>query len=364
MSEGSVRTERAVTTRVREGVGLFDRSGRGLIEVSGADRVRWLDGMLTQNVKQLVERGEGAGCHALFLTHRGAIVADLRVGVVGESILLECERSGVPRIRAALEKRIIADEVVLTDRSDDFEAIGLEGAGAPAVFARALEGGGRLERDAFLRGRVGGAEVLVAAIGWSGEDAYQFHCTPGSRAAVRAALERAAAELGIDCVAGDAVLEEVLRIEAGIPRAGAELDEEVLPPEARLEATIATNKGCYVGQEIVARLRSRGQVNHLLVGLRPEEGIRPSVGARLVVEGRSVGELSSVAVSPTEGVLALGFVRREHAEVGRRLDLEGDGALVGRVVVVALPFVSLRSCAAGAQDRDAALSPPDRARGA
>lgn len=327
------------TTRVRAGLGIFARSDRALLEVRGADRVRWLDGMLTQDVKRLAARGEGAGAHALFLTHRGAIVADLRVGIVGETLVLECERSELDPIREALAKRIIADEVELSDRLRDQDALGIEGPGAEAVLAGVLEAGSPPADGHWLRSRIAGSPVLVAAIGWSGERAYQLHFAPTVRGDVEAALEAAAAGLGVDCVRGDASLQEILRVEAGIPRQGSELDEEVLPPEARLESAIATNKGCYVGQEIVARLRSRGQVNHLLVGLRLAGGAAPERGARLSFEGRAIGELTSVVDSPSEGRIALGYVRREQAEPGLVLEVEG----AGRATVSALPFVPLRA---------------------
>lgn len=325
-------------TRVREGVGLFAMDDRGLLEVRGSDRIRWLDGMITADVKALEKRGEGAGCLALLLTHRGAIVADLRVGRLGETLLLECSKSELGRIRAVLEKMIIADDVVLGDRSEDFAVLGIEGARSGEVLSAALGGGALPGPDGWAERSLGDAPVLVAAFGWSGEQAYQLRVSPARVGAVREALERAAGSLGVACVAGDRALLEVLRIEAGIPALGAELDEDVLPPEARLERAIAVNKGCYVGQEIVARLRSRGQVNHLLVGLRLDSGLLPGVGTGLAVAGRATGEITSVAVSPSQGAIALAYVRREHAEVGTRVELPG-----GAASVAALPFVSTRS---------------------
>lgn len=343
---------RAPTTRVREGIGLFAMDDRGLLEVRGSDRIRWLDGMLTADVKALEKRGEGAGAPALFLTHRGAIVADFHVGRLGDALLLECKRSEIPRIRAALEKRIIADDVVLEDRSPRHAVLGVEGARADVVVERALGSGLVSGGEAapagnpaavagpgperWVAGTIAGAPVLIAGFGWSGERAQQIRVEPTACAAVRAALFAAAGELGVECVEGDEALLELLRIEAGIPALGAELDDEVLPPEARLERAIAINKGCYVGQEIVARLRSRGQVNHLLVGLR-RDGEEPFVvGTVLSVAGRATGEITSTALSPAEGAIALAFVRREHAEPGTLVELAGGGS----ARVAALPFVA------------------------
>ncbi len=287
-------TEGAKTTRVRYGVGLFAMQDRGLLEVRGTDRIRWLDGMITADVKAIEKRGEGSGCYALLLTHRGAIVADLHVGRIGEALLLECSKRELARIRAVLEKMIIADDVVLADRSDELAVIGIEGARAGDVLAQASDGASLPASEAWGEVAIAGTRALVAGFGWSGERAFQLRVATAERTAVLRALADAAKALGVDVVTGDAELLEILRIEAGIPALGAELDEEVLPPEARLERAIANNKGCYVGQEIVARLRSRGQVNHLLVGLRFEATESPTVGAPLSASGRATGEITSV----------------------------------------------------------------------
>jgi folate-binding protein YgfZ len=126
----------------------------------------------------------------------------------------------------------------------------------------------------------------------------------------------------------------VLRIEAGRPRLGAELSQAVLPPEARLEGSISYTKGCYIGQEIVARLRSRGHVNHLLVGLRVEGPALPARGASIRAGDAPIGEVTSAARSPHAGVIALGFVRVGHDAPGTVLAVDG-----ARAQVAALPFV-------------------------
>ncbi|MCR9094533.1 MAG: hypothetical protein NXI30_09975 [bacterium] len=328
-------SEHEAIQAVRERAALFDMTGaRGLIEVRGDDRTRWLDGMISGDVTRLDADGEGAGCYATLLTNRGAIVADLHVGRIAETYLLESLGSEIPRIIETLERLLIADDVTLTDRSGDFATLGLEGRGARAILAAAVEGEAPApERWAALE--LGGADVLVGAFGWTGESAFQVRCAPGDRDAVEAALDAAA---GQALVRGDETALEILRVEAGVPALGRELDEEVLPPEARLERAIATEKGCYVGQEIVARLRARGQVNHLLVGLDLElEGAEtPEVGTALSADDRETGELTSVTVSPRRGPIALGYVRREHAEPGTEVCFDG-----GTARVVDLPFVEV-----------------------
>jgi folate-binding protein YgfZ len=307
---------------------------RGLLEARGADRVRWLDGMISVDVEALESAAPGAGCYAVLLTNRGAIIADLHVARFEESYLLESQRSEIPRIIETLERYVIADDVVLRDRSAEFVALGLEGPVAPEVLERATNGQiVDLESEQWVESTIGGRDVLVAGFGFSGERGFQIRMKPDDREGVEEVLEAAAKGDGL--VRGDFEALEILRIEAGLPALGSELDEEVLPPEARLERAISTSKGCYVGQEIVARLRARGQVNHLLVGLRLESLALPVPGTELMAGGRVTGELTSVALSPTEGPIALGYVRREHAEMGMQIEFEG-----GRASIAALPFIA------------------------
>ena len=318
----------------RESAGLYDMASRGLIEVRGEDRVRWLDGMISGDVEALAAAESGSGCYATLLTNRGAIIADLHVGRIGDVLLLESLREEIPRIRETLDRFIIADDVELVDRSETSAVLGLEGPRAPEILAQALAGSAEPPAsDDWCEGEISGSAVLIGAFGFSGEAGYQIRMAPGQRAAVEAALDAATGD-DAPLVRGDAEALEVLRIEAGLPALGRELDEEVLPPEARLERAISTSKGCYVGQEIVARLRARGQVNHLLVGLALEADALPAEGTVLTAEGRRTGEITSRTQSPARGPIALGYVRREHAEPGTTVDFDS-----GRARVVELPFV-------------------------
>jgi aminomethyltransferase len=305
-------------------------SSRGCIEVSGEDAERWLDGMLSNHIAVLREGSEESGCYALLLTPKGRVVADLHVLLRGAAYWLETRRDAVPGVIERLQRYIIADDVELRDRSEDFDRLGVEGPGAPALLATGAPG--LPARDACCELNIGAESVVVAAFGWSGERAYQLFAARGSGERVAAALQEAAAGL----VHADPRVLEILRIEAGIPMLGAELDEEVLPAEAHLDHAISTSKGCYTGQEIVARLRSRGQVNHLLVGLRFEDAEKlPAVGEKLVVAERESGEITSACHSSTAGPIGLGYVRREHAEPGTRLLAGGTGASVASLPLVA-----------------------------
>ena len=330
----------------RRDVGLFEMAHRGLLEVRGEDRVRWLDGMISGDVQALEKEGSGSGCYAVLMTNRGAIVADFHVGRIEDVYYLESLRSEIPRIRETLDRYIIADDVELIDRSDEMVVLGLEGPKSGELI-EGVAGSAAAEtpEDGWIQTSIAGRTVLIAAFGFTGEQAFQIRMKPDDRTAVEGALFDAA---GTDrLIRGSFEALDIMRVEAGIPGLGAELDEDVLPPEARLERAISTTKGCYIGQEIVARLRARGQVNHLLVGLRLESsdclpadgssqaGDLPAIDAPLSCDGRVTGELTSVVRSPTEGPIALGYVRREHSEIGTTVEFEG-----GRATVAGLPFVA------------------------
>ena len=320
---------------VRESVGLFRREDRGVIEVSGSERTRWLQGMLSADIEALAAGPEASGCPALLLNHRAGVIAEMHVALRPEVFWLDCHRASLAEVIERLEKFIVADDVELTDRSEDFDLLGLEGPGAGTLLARA----GGPDVDALVSGAVGsvsigGVDAVVGAWGSTGELGFRLFVPAGAGALVAGELEAKAGEAPL-VVAGAAAL-EILRIEAGIPAMGSELDEDVLPDEARMGGAVSDSKGCYTGQEIVARLRSRGRVNHLLVGLRLEDSgdaLRP--GAEIRDAQRALGEVTSLCESPGEGWIALGFVRREASEPGTEVHA---GACRARVV--SLPFYS------------------------
>jgi tRNA-modifying protein YgfZ len=320
---------------VRRAAGLFRLPARGLLEVRGGDRLRFLNGQLSNEVAGLEPGGPRSGCYALVLTPQGRIVADLHVMARPDAVWLETAREAVPRALARLEKYVIADDVALADRSAALDRLGLEGPGAPAILRTAAQGGALPAPDQAAVLRIGGAEVVVAAYGWSGEAAFQLLAPAGAGPAMEEALTGAGREAGLHVA--DAETLEVLRVEAGIPVQGRELGEDTLPAEARLLArAVSFTKGCYTGQEVVARMASRRRLGHLLVGIVFEDASAPpsAPGARIAVGGHPVGAVTSAVRSPVAGPIALGFVRSAHAEPGTALEVDGRPAHVA-----ALPFV-------------------------
>lgn len=325
----------------RTGAAIFPLASRALLAVSGADRVRFLQGQLSNDVAGLDPAGPRSGCYALVLTPQGRIVADLHVLARPGELWLETAAARAAAVAARLEKYVIADDVRIADRGAGWARFAIEGPRARALLAAAAPGAAlELLPDAWAPLRIAGAEALVAAFGWSGEPALQLFVPRAAEEAAREALRAAGAATG--AAWGDPAALEILRIEAGVPAAGAELGEEVLPAEARLvERAVSFTKGCYTGQEVVARMHSRARVGHLLVGLllAPEapDAALPAPGAALLHGGAKVGELTSVARSPAAGAIALGYLRAAHAGPGTELACDG-----GRARVAVLPFAAAR----------------------
>jgi folate-binding protein YgfZ len=330
-----VNDERAAqrAAAVRRSVGLFRPGQRALLAVRGADRVRWLDGMLSNDLKQLAPGPRGSGCYALLLSPQGRILADFHVLLRDEEIWLETSRDGFDAVRARLERFVVADDVAFVDRSDEFERLALEGARAFDLLARALGRDPGLAPECGAELDLAGQRVFAAAFGWSGAPALQLFAAPDAAPALVAALRHAAGPSGL--LEGDAEVLEILRIEAGVPALRRELDERVLPPETNLMSrAVSLAKGCYTGQEIVARLVSRDAAKHRLVGLRFGAEL-PRADAEIRAEGELVGTVTSRCRSAEAGPIGLGFVRRPFDTPGTPVEVDGAEARVAALPLVA-----------------------------
>jgi folate-binding protein YgfZ len=301
------------------GCALLDRSERGKLALTGADAKSFLAGQVTNDIEGLQA---GSGCYAAFLTHKGKMLGDLRVLAVGEpepELLLDTERATLQALFDMIRRFKIGYDVELHKRTLQRGLLSLVG---PA--ARAVAGAEELPADehAHRPGTIGGRPVRLVAT-TVGVDVL---CDADDTEAVRAAL----LQEGATPVSEEAA--EIVRVERGRPRYGAELDDSTIPQEAGLnERAVSFTKGCYVGQETVARLFYRGKPNRHLRGLRLSEPAPSGAGLRL--GDRVVGHLASSLVSPTHGPIALALVRRE-AAVGDTVAVEGGAS----AEVVELPF--------------------------
>jgi folate-binding protein YgfZ len=302
---------------VREGAGLFRLPERGVLAVGGDDRVRWLDGMISADVKALAK---GGGAPGLLLTRQGRIVADLHVLAHVDQLWLELASAALSGARERLLGYVIADDVHLTDRSAELGRLAVEGPRAAERLAGAGADVSGLAPHAWREVELGGARVIAAAYAFTGGPGFQLFAPAGSADAVAERLRAA----GCTPASDDAL--ECLRIAAGVPRFGRELDESVLPAEARLEDAVSISKGCYTGQEVVTRMRSRGRVGHLLVGLRFEGDAPPPRGAEIEGPSGRIGQVTSSVLSPEDGAIGLGYVRAEDARADAQVSVAGTAA--------------------------------------
>lgn len=325
---GDVRAE---CRAVREVAGVMDRTDRGYLTAAGADAVRFLQGMVSNEVKALAP---GQGRYTTQLTQQGHIVADLYLLAMPDHLLLETAWARRNPLRQTLEKYIIADDVEFSDRSDQLAALAVEG---PASGKLLQAAGAAALPDAELNHawvELGGTPALAVRLSETGEEGYRLIFVTEYAQNIWDALTAAQKVLPWKPV-GRAAL-NILRTEAGLPWYGIDMDERTLPPEAGLEArAISYTKGCYLGQEIIERIRSRGHVNRKLSGLLLETASLPAAGAKLVSGGKEVGAITTAVESPTLGRrIGLGYLRRELAEPGTRLAVESGG----EAVVTTLPF--------------------------
>ena len=320
----------------REAAALLDRSDRGRIVVSGADRATYLNGLLTNDIAALAP---GTGCYAAYLTPQGRMIADLFVYNVGDVLLLSMDGSVTATVLGKLDQFIFSEDVQLGDVSIAFAQTAVVGPDAPRVVAQVVSASSEvlaaMPLHACVRLPFHGESVVIARTADLGEPGFDLY-VPGEQAGqVDAGLRRAGA------VAIDRDTAEALRIEAGVPTFRADMDEETIPLEAGIESrAISFSKGCYVGQEVIIRVlhRGHGRVARKLAGLVMAGGDPPPAGSVVVStddSAKDVGAVTSSTNSPVLGhAIALAYLHRDYLPPGTVLKIAGIDA-----VVTALPFV-------------------------
>jgi glycine cleavage system T protein len=319
---------------VRNATGIFDFSFRAHFAVTGDDRARFLQRIISNDVKSLAP---GQGTYATLLTAQGHILADFQVFAGEDRFMLATDADLAEKLAKGLGRYIIADRVKI-ERMELF-AIAFQGPQSRPLVSKTLHVDiPDLAEYGHFGTNYAGFPVRVVRASSTGEEGYEVWVgAKGMMGVWGAACGQAPTYGTLPC--GFEALES-LRIEAGIPRYGAELDEETMIHEAGLLNAVSFTKGCYVGQEIVERTRTRGHVNWRLVGLIVESPTPASPGEKLLAGGQEVGEVTSSCISPTLAkTIALGYLRREAAEPGTRISL-ASGASAS---VTALPFYSTTS---------------------
>jgi tRNA-modifying protein YgfZ len=295
--------------RLRETVGLVDRSQRGKLELTGAETLEFLQGQVTNDVEALVP---GSGCYAALLDHKGKILADMRVLRMDDSVWIDCEEVGLPALLKNVRMYSLGRDVKSEDVSAERTILSLIG---PAA-RDALDVAPPEEEHSFVHGEHG---IYVST-----DLGVDVICAAADADAVREAL-------GIEPASEEAA--ECLRIESGRPRQGLDMTSTTIPQEAGInERAVSFTKGCYVGQETVARLHYKGKPNRSLRGLKLTAPVEH--GAQIMLGEREVGTIGSACVSPAHGPIALALIRREASP--------GDTVTVGpdsiEAAVIELPF--------------------------
>ena len=304
------------------GCGVY-KLDRALISLTGRDRVRWLNGMVSNNVRDLAV---GHGVYAYVLNAQGQIQGDLYIFNRGESLLLQIERAQVETLLPLLRRYIIMDKVEVEDLSEKLALVGLAGPKSAEVLG-ALGLGTDLTPLQFTEKQWNGPQVTLVR----GDNP----CVPNHElwiarehieSLLNALLAASAQEINEDAL-------ETLRILCGIPQIGKDIRERTLPQETGQDRALSFTKGCYIGQEIVERIRARGSVHRAFVGFEVE-GPAPSAGTKVQYEGTDVGEITSIASAPLKQKrLAIGYMRKD-AMLPERTFAAGEAT----VRAVSLPF--------------------------
>jgi tRNA-modifying protein YgfZ len=294
------------------GAGVVRRADRGVLIVTGSDRLTWLQGLVTNDVLALPV---GGVCEAAYLTPRGRMITDLRVVNLADRVLLDVPAPVAASLAKRLDSLLFAEQAEIVDSSADLVLVDLHGPEAPQLW-----------RDrTFVRHDVFDLPGATAFIPPREADAF-----------VEALVTAGAVETTLETL-------NVLRIEAGRPAFLVDMDEHTIPLEAGLEKrAISFTKGCYVGQEVVVRIvhRGGGRVARKLVGLRLAKGQLPRGGEMITASGREVGRLTSATWSPALAAgIGLGYLHRDFVGPGTSVEIQSStGDPVG-AEVTALPFV-------------------------
>lgn len=309
---------------VRQSVGIADLSHRGKVRVTGEDRTKWLQSVISNDILPLQP---GQGRYSSFLTHKGKMLTYFRAYVLADAVMLEDVGEIGETTYGALRKFLLyGTKAKMENCAESWGLLLVSGPKAAATVKSAFGTDvADLKPVNFVPATIGGQSALIVRTEETGEEDYEILLPVDGLAAAWERLLQAGKAYGIKPVGSQA--REALRIEAGIPKAGPELNEEVVPPEANLEGkAFSLTKGCYPGQEVVARMDTYGSVRRHLVGLIVKDASVPPKGAKLYSGDREVGWISSaVYSSQMNSVIALGFPLRDFASPGTTLAVETDG---------------------------------------
>ena len=304
---------------LRTACGVYDLGVRAKISLTGSDRVRWLNGMVTNNIRDLAS---GQGVYAFLLNPQGHILGDLYAYNRGESITVDSDFAQLEKLLATFDHYIIMDDVTVADVNGQITALGIAG---PASRKLLADAGFELPdlKPLQISPRTWN-QIECTLVGTDGPcEGFEIWLHPEHVRHLWDALRSA----GAAAVGSEAL--ELHRIASGIPRYGVDIRERDLPQETEQARALNFNKGCYVGQEIVERIRSRGAVHRKFSGFLAEGPIAPD--AKIIAAGKEVGVVTSAAAVRFDfgqRTVALGYIRREAASPGAEVMIGSEKAIV------------------------------------
>ncbi|MCH2279122.1 MAG: hypothetical protein MK358_09655 [Vicinamibacterales bacterium] len=331
--------------KLRETAGLVTLAGRGTVVLTGGDRALYLQGLLTNDIAALTA---GTGCYAAYLTPQGRMIADMRVFEIGDRMLLDVDRKIADTLTSRLSMLVFSENVQVIDESAAWYRVGVRGPEAAARVEEILTSTGLASDSKTLIAyrdlnngwwTLDGEPLLAASNDELGVPGIDLWISSVHDEHLNARLNGVGLELAHPAAV------EALRVEAGTPRFGIDMDQDTIPLEAGIETrAISETKGCYVGQEVIIRIlhRGKGRIARRLVGLTFAKNLTtaPAAGSLIYLGDEMIGKVTSAVRSPRlDRPIALAYLQREHATPGTRVET-GGGPVRAAAEVTVLPFPS------------------------
>lgn len=321
---------------VRSSVGLLDLSHRALLSFTGPDRLSYLQGMVSNDLRPLAP---GQGVYATVLNVQGKVVGDCRVFCTDDSFVMDLWEPIKQKVLDHLKRYLVADEVEINDEAEHYAILSVQGPRSQALLRNLVQDTELPPNPLDHRlARVGDFEVRIARFSHTGEDGFDLFVPIAEVEPVALRLSEEGNRFSAKWIGENA--QEVLRVEAGIPLYGVDFTEDTLLLEVGLAHAVSFQKGCYLGQEVVERIRSRGHVNRRLCGFSLN-GRDPAHGGDKIYGGeKAVGIVTTSVYSPALGSpIALGYVHKDFWDPGMVLQIQRQGSAI-EAQVTALPFVA------------------------
>ena len=321
---------------LRNSAGIIDISNRGKLSLSGKEHLKFLQGIVTNDVNKLEV---GGGLYATFLTPKGRLIADMRIYRKNDSVLIDLEPGLNEKVGELFLKYRISYKVNIDDSTENVSLISVQGQRSKELIEKTLgEEIPLMSEYSYFLNNFNGAETMIAKANRTGEDGFDIYIpSDGNDKSLWDHLVKNGEEFQAKPIGHWAT--ETARIEAGIPRYGVDMNENTIPIEAGLWHALSFEKGCYVGQEVIARIKWRGHVNWHLVGFEIDDKDIEIKDNKIFDGEREIGYITSSSFSPTYNkVLALGYIRREFNKPGTNVSINTKENKKISAKVVDLPF--------------------------